>query len=102
MCTCGRPAGPARRLSTGARARLHRVLVDELREAHEQPTHLPEPRDDRLRAVARILDNNPADTSPLAALGRNVGAGARTLSRLFHDELGMTSTTNARRAVSEP
>jgi AraC-like DNA-binding protein len=73
-----------------ARARLHRVLVDELREAHEQPLHLPSPRDARLRAVARILDDNPADNAPLAALGRTVGAGARTLSRLFHDELGMT------------
>jgi AraC-like DNA-binding protein len=79
-----------RHLNRGARARLHRVLVDELREAPEQPTHLPEPNDDRLRAVARILDNNPAETSPLAALGQKVGAGARTLSRLFHDELGMT------------
>jgi AraC-like DNA-binding protein len=74
----------------GARARLHRVLVDELREAPEQPLHLPEPRDDRLRAVARILDDDPADNSTLAGLGRQVGAGARTLSRLFHDELGMT------------
>ena len=79
-----------RLLDRGARARLHRVLVDELREAREQPTHLPEPHDDRLRAVARILAGNPADTSPLATLGRQVGAGARTLSRLFHDELGMT------------
>ncbi|WIM93066.1 helix-turn-helix transcriptional regulator [Actinoplanes oblitus] len=79
-----------RQLDGGARARLHRVLVDELREAPEQPTRLPEPRDDRLRAVARILDDDPADTSSLAALGQRVGAGARTLSRLFHDELGMT------------
>lgn len=79
-----------RQLDRGARARLHRVLVDELHETHEQPTHLPEPRDDRLRAVARILDDNPADASTLAELGRTVGAGARTLSRLFHDELGMT------------
>jgi len=79
-----------RHLAPGARTRLHRVLVDELREAHEQPLHLPEPRDDRLQAVARILDDNPADNSPLAVLGQRVGAGARTLSRLFHDELGMT------------
>ncbi|MFI5916753.1 AraC family transcriptional regulator [Dactylosporangium sp. NPDC051541] len=77
-------------LDRGARARLHRVLADELREAPEQPLHLPEPRDDRLRAVARILDADPADSSSLAVLGRSVGAGARTLSRLFHDELGMT------------
>jgi AraC-like DNA-binding protein len=81
--------GP-RRYDRDARARLHRVLLDELRVAPEQPTQLPQPRDDRLRAVARILDGNPADNSPLAALGRQVGAGARTLSRLLHDELGMT------------
>ena len=74
----------------GARARLHRVLVDELREAHEQPLQLPQPRDDRLRALARILYDDPGDNTALAELGRRVGAGARTLSRLFHDELGMT------------
>ncbi|MFF7942360.1 AraC family transcriptional regulator [Nocardia gamkensis] len=73
-----------------ARARLRRVLVDELREAHEQPLILPQPHDDRLRAVARILHRNPADNTTLAELGRAIGAGARTLSRLFHNELGMT------------
>jgi AraC-like DNA-binding protein len=82
-------AGP-RDFDRAARARLQRVLVDELREAHEEPLHLPEPRDDRLRAVARLLYDDPADNTPLAGLGRRVGAGARTLSRLFHDELGMT------------
>jgi AraC-like DNA-binding protein len=79
-----------RDFARAARARLHRVLVDELHEAHEQPLQLPEPRDDRLRAVARILDDNPADNTMLAALGPAVGASARTLSRLFRDELGMT------------
>jgi AraC-like DNA-binding protein len=73
-----------------AHARLVRVLVDELREAPEESLHLPEPQDDRLQAVARILYENPADNAPLADLGKAVGAGARTLSRLFHDELGMT------------
>ncbi|MBF6076796.1 helix-turn-helix transcriptional regulator [Nocardia beijingensis] len=73
-----------------ARARLHRVLVDELQEAHEQPLVLPQPHDDRLRAVARKLYDNPADNTSLADLGRTIGASARTLSRLFHNELGMT------------
>jgi AraC-like DNA-binding protein len=82
-------AGP-REFDRAARARLQRVLVDELGEAAPQPLHLPEPRDDRLRAVARALDENPADNATLAGLGRRVGASARTLSRLFHDELGMT------------
>ncbi len=73
-----------------ARSRLLRVLVDELREVHEQPLVLPEPQDDRLRALARTLHNDPADTTSLAEHGRAIGASPRTLSRLFHDELGLT------------
>jgi AraC-like DNA-binding protein len=76
--------------SHSARARLHRVLVDELREAHEQPLHLPEPRDDRLQAIARVLHETPADNATLADLGKAIGSSSRTLSRLFRDELGMT------------
>jgi AraC-like DNA-binding protein len=71
-------------------ARLRRVLVEELREARELPLQLPEPRDDRLQAVARILQERPADNTPLAELGQAVGASPRTLSRLFRSELGMT------------
>ncbi|MEU9046185.1 MULTISPECIES: helix-turn-helix transcriptional regulator [unclassified Kitasatospora] len=76
--------------SRPARARLLRVLVDELGEAHEQPLHLPEPQDDRLQAVARMLYETPADNATLAELGKAIGAGSRTLSRLFRNELGMT------------
>ncbi|MBO3746115.1 helix-turn-helix domain-containing protein [Streptosporangiaceae bacterium NEAU-GS5] len=73
-----------------AQGRLRRVLVDELRLAYEQPLQLPEPRDDRLQAIARILYERPGDATSLAELGRAIGASGRTLSRLFHDELGMT------------
>jgi len=73
-----------------ALARLRRVLVDELREAREQPLQLPEPRDDRLQALARVLYQDPAGNAALAELGQAIGASARTLSRLLHDELGMT------------
>jgi AraC-like DNA-binding protein len=82
------PAAP--NLEPAARARLRRVLVDELHEAHEQPLQLPEPDDDRLQAIAQLLQENPADNTSLADLGRPIGASARTLSRLFHNELGMT------------
>jgi AraC-like DNA-binding protein len=71
-------------------ARLRRVLVDALHEAGEHPLQLPEPRDDRLQAVALLLFENPGDSRSLARLGQAVGASSRTLSRLFHDELGMT------------
>jgi AraC-like DNA-binding protein len=80
----------AQHRSPAAQARLRRVLVDELHEAHEQPLQLPTPRDDRLRAIAQLLQDNPADNTSLTELGRTIGASARTLSRLFHDELAMT------------
>ena len=80
----------ARNYDRAAQARLRRVLVDELHEAREQPLHLPEPHDDRLQAVAQMLREQPADNISLAELGQTIGASARTLSRLFHDELGMT------------
>ncbi|WP_405070310.1 helix-turn-helix transcriptional regulator [Kribbella sp. NBC_01510] len=82
------PALPA--YDRAARARVRRVLVDELHEAQEQPLHLPEPQDDRLQAIAQLLYDDPADNTPLAELGRTIGASPRTLSRLLHNELGMT------------
>jgi AraC-like DNA-binding protein len=83
-------APPDSRYDRSARSRLLRVLVDELREAPEQPLQLPEPQDDRLRAVARLLHEKPEDNATLAELGRTIGASSRTLSRLFRNELGMT------------
>jgi AraC-like DNA-binding protein len=73
-----------------ARARLLRVLVDELSEAREQPLYLPRPRDDRLRALARILSGKPDDNTSMADLGKAIGASSRTLSRLLRKEFGMT------------
>lgn len=81
---------PARDWDRAARARLRRVLVDELHEALEQPLQLPEPHDDRLQAIAQMLYKQPADNTSLAELGQTIGASARTLSRLFHNDLGMT------------
>ncbi|MEW2131946.1 AraC family transcriptional regulator [Streptomyces sp. NPDC005435] len=74
----------------GAHARLLAVVVDELSDTPEQSLHLPEPRDDRLRAVTDLLHADPARTATLAELGRRAGASERTLSRLFHAELGMS------------
>ncbi len=62
-----------------ALARLRRVLVDELHEAHEQPLQLPEPRDDRLQAIAKMLYGQPGDNTSLAELGQAIGASGRTL-----------------------
>lgn len=74
----------------GAYERLRGVIIDELVEAPDQPLHLPESRDDRLRAVTEFLRADPGQAATLAELGRAAGASERTLSRLFHDELGMS------------
>jgi len=81
--------GPRRR-SPVAERRLRAVMIDELVEAPEQSLHLPEPRDDRLRAVTDLLRADPGRGTTLTELGRTVGAGERTLSRLFHTDLGMS------------
>jgi AraC-like DNA-binding protein len=74
----------------GAHARLREVLIDELVETPELSLHLPEPRDQRLRAVTDLLQADPGRTSTLTELGRVAGASERTLSRLFDSELGMS------------
>lgn len=51
--------------------------------------HLPLPEDPRTRAIADALIANPADQRDLATWARDVGAGVRTVTRLFSDETGM-------------
>ncbi|MFD0019772.1 AraC family transcriptional regulator [Streptomyces sp. NPDC058382] len=72
------------------RGRLRAVLLDQLRSSDQEPLHLPAPVAPQLKAVCAILRQDPADGRTLAALGREVGASARTLSRLFKADLGMT------------
>lgn len=72
------------------RERLIAVLLDRLRASPRQPLHVPTPTAPVLTALCAILLADPADDRPLAALGRQVGASDRTLSRLFRSDLGMT------------
>ncbi|MFI6812815.1 AraC family transcriptional regulator [Nonomuraea sp. NPDC050328] len=76
-------------LPGGERERLRGVLVDRLRRAPGQPVHVPAARDPRLAAVCRLVRDDPADPRGLRELGRAVGAGERTLARLFRSEFGM-------------
>ena len=77
-------------LQPDRRDRLRQVIVDELADVPEEALYLPEPADDRLRAVTDLLHADPAAPATLAELGRTVGASERTLSRLFQTELGMS------------
>ncbi|TLS44597.1 helix-turn-helix transcriptional regulator [Streptomyces montanus] len=72
------------------RGRLRAVLLDQLRASPQQPLYLPTPTTPQLKALCEILRTDPADNRTLAALGRQVGASHRTLSRLFKADLGMT------------
>jgi AraC-like DNA-binding protein len=47
------------------------------------------PHDRRLMKIARALLDNPADQRSLSDWAHEVGAGTRTLSRLFPQETGM-------------
>ncbi len=76
--------------SSRRRARLRAVLLDQLLTSRQRGLHLPVPRDERLAAVCTLLTVDPADARSLAELGRSVGAGHRTLTRLFAAEFGMS------------
>ena len=69
---------------------LKRVALHQLKPAPALQFHLPQPGDERLRDVTAILAEDPGSDRTLGELGRAVGAGERTLSRLFRAETGMT------------
>jgi AraC-like DNA-binding protein len=79
-----------RAIAPAAYRRLRQVVLDELVEVAAPTLQLPDPSDDRLRRVAEVLHADPGRPVTLAELGRIAGASERTLSRLFHAELGMS------------
>jgi AraC-like DNA-binding protein len=72
------------------RVALRQLERGQLRPAPALQFHLPQPGDERLRDVTAILAEDPGSDRTLAELGRAVGVGERTLSRLFRAETGMT------------
>jgi AraC-like DNA-binding protein len=82
--------GDARDLPAPSRSLLRRVALDQLRRVAVLPLQLPMPRDDRLVRIVQALSSDPSDRRTLAELGHEVGAGERTLSRLFRHETGMS------------
>ncbi|WP_040587031.1 helix-turn-helix domain-containing protein [Sciscionella marina] len=72
------------------RAGAESVLLDLLEPTSGASPPAPLPSDPRIRAIADALLANPADQRDLAAWGHGVGAGVRTLTRLFAAETGMS------------
>lgn len=77
-------------LGAEPRARAEAVLFDLVRPVAVTTIELPMPADGRARQVAESLLSHPADHRPLEEWGREVGASARTLARLFSAETGMS------------
>ena len=69
---------------------LVQVILDELIAAKPLPIYLPMPNDKRLKNLCEILIANPASNDTLELLAKKVGASARTLTRLFEQELRMS------------
>lgn len=70
--------------------RVRAVINDQLRRAHVRPVTLPTARDPRLAAACELTEQDLARPLSLAGLAARVGAGERTLARLFRDEFGLT------------
>ncbi len=70
--------------------RMLQVLLDELGQAGTQSLQLPWPKDERLLSVARALLANPASGRRLEQWARFADISARTLSRKFVEETGMS------------
>jgi AraC-like DNA-binding protein len=85
LVACTDPVLPA-----GEIRRIRAVIRDQLRRTPHEPITLPAARDERLAAACELVTRDLATPRPLAALAADVGAGERTLSRLFRTEFGMT------------
>ncbi|MCC7596507.1 helix-turn-helix transcriptional regulator [Janthinobacterium sp. FW305-129] len=70
--------------------RLLQVLLDQLARAAPVGSYLPSSDDPMLGKVLAMLDSNPGDDRPLAALAQAVNTTERTLMRRCQRDLGMS------------
>ncbi|MGU3576081.1 AraC family transcriptional regulator [Brucellaceae bacterium C25G] len=71
-------------------ARLVRVLLDELLQMSKEDFHLPVSDHPKIRMIADVLRENPADRSTLAQWAKYVAMSERSLARLMVQETGLT------------
>jgi AraC-like DNA-binding protein len=77
-------------LAAAEARRVRAVVRDQLRRTRHEPIMLPAPRDERLADACALVAADLCTPLALAELAVAVGAGERTLSRLFREEFGMT------------
>lgn len=68
--------------------RLGDLALDELRRAAPVRLGIPLPQDKRLRSLCEAVINDPTRHATLAAWAAEAGASARTVARLFQEQLG--------------
>lgn len=93
------------KLADDQRLRAEAVVLDLLQPLPATPINVPHPVDERVRAVADTLLDNPADPRSLEAHARTIGVSRRTLTRLFVQDTGMSFDrwrTHARIQASLP
>ncbi|WP_250469240.1 helix-turn-helix transcriptional regulator [Caballeronia sp. GAFFF2] len=73
-----------------SQARIADVIIDELAAAHEEPLHLPRPADAALVKITDALGRDLADNRRLEEWAAWAGVSARTLSRRFIADTGLT------------
>jgi AraC-like DNA-binding protein len=74
----------------GRAGHLAALILDEIGRAPTLPLGVPQPRDPRLLRLAEALRERPDSDLTLEGWASEVGASARTLSRLFRAETGMS------------
>ncbi|OIO04605.1 MAG: AraC family transcriptional regulator [Desulfovibrionaceae bacterium CG1_02_65_16] len=75
---------------SGPEGRLVAVLLDQLAALEEVRFSLPLPLDERLARVGAELEARPDDQRTLTELARDAGLSARTLTRLFERDTGLS------------
>lgn len=81
----------------GYLGRITHLILDQLRRAQPLPTALPWPRDDTLARLCEALHTDPADPRGPVQWADSIGTSARTLSRRFVAETGMSLRSWRRR-----
>jgi AraC-like DNA-binding protein/mannose-6-phosphate isomerase-like protein (cupin superfamily) len=80
--------------------RVTHLIIDQLRRAQPLSAALPWPRKGAITALCEALYADPADQRGPDEWGPALGLSARTLSRRFNDEVGMTLSNWRRRLRS--
>lgn len=81
----------------GYAGRIGRLILDQLHRARPVPAALPWPRGETLARLCEALYADPADPRSAEAWARALGMSARTLTRRFEAELGMSLRSWRRR-----